>query len=133
MCKIFYRQASLETVDYLERALGYRSGYARSETLRPGEETSEGRAERPIPLLSSQDVTQLLDTEVIALHHNLPPMRLRRLDWRGHPALTKRRSIPPPPVKKLPPLTEDEMRTTPTLTTNTPADDDELINPDDRA
>ena len=49
--KLFYRQASQETAEYLERSLGYRSGYARSETLHHGEETSEGRAERPVPLL----------------------------------------------------------------------------------
>jgi type IV secretory pathway TraG/TraD family ATPase VirD4 len=129
--QIFYRQASQETAEYLERYLGYRSGYARSETLHPGQETSEGRAERPVPLLSSQDVTQLTDSEVIAFHHNLRPMRLSRLDWREHPLLATRRSTQPPKVEKLPPLTEDELRTT-KLRTTTPVDeDDELTNPGD--
>jgi type IV secretory pathway TraG/TraD family ATPase VirD4 len=129
--QLFYRQASQETAEYLERYLGYRSGYARSETLHPGQETSEGRAERPVPLLSSQDVTQLADAEVIAFHHNLRPMRLSRLDWREHPVLVQRRGIKPPRVEKLPPLTEDELRTS-TLLTTTPADeDDELTNPGD--
>jgi type IV secretory pathway TraG/TraD family ATPase VirD4 len=130
--QIFYRQASQETAEYLERSLGYRSGYARSETLQGGQETSEGRAERPVPLLSSQDVTQLTDSEVIAFHHNLRPMRLARLDWREHPVLIQRRNIPLPRVEKLPPLTEDELRTGKLLTTNNPADeDDELTNPGD--
>jgi type IV secretory pathway TraG/TraD family ATPase VirD4 len=114
----------------LERSLGYRSGYARSETLHSGQETSEGRAERPVPLLSSQDVTQLTDSEVIAFHHNLRSMRLSRLDWREHPVLIQRRSIKPPSVEQLPPLTEDELRTTQLRTI--PADkDDELTNPGD--
>ena len=88
--------------------------------------------ERPVPLLSSQDVTQLTDSEVIAFHHNLRPMRLSRLDWREHPLLATRRSTQPPIVEKLPPLTEEEMRTTTLLRTNNPADeDDELTNPGD--
>jgi hypothetical protein len=76
-------------------------------------------------------VTQLTDSEVIAFHHNLRPMRLSRLDWREHPLLATRRSTQPPKVEKLPPLTEDELRTT-KLRTTTPVDeDDELTNPGD--
>ena len=53
-------------------------------------------------------------------------------DWREHPVLVQRRSIPPPRVEKLPPLTEDELRTSKLLTTNNPADEDEeLTNPGD--
>jgi hypothetical protein len=77
-------------------------------------------------------VTQLTDSEVIAFHHNLRPMRLARLDWREHPILATRRSIPPPRVEQLPPLTEDELRTSTLLTERRPADeDDELTNPGD--
>jgi type IV secretory pathway TraG/TraD family ATPase VirD4 len=57
--KIFYRQASLETAEYVERSLGRRSGYAHSQTLHSGEETSEGLSEHAIPLLTSQDINQL--------------------------------------------------------------------------
>ena len=83
--KIFYRQASLETAEYVERSLGRRSGYAHSQTLHSGEETSEGRSERPIPLLSSQDIALLQDEDVLAFHRNNRPLKLRRMDWRDHP------------------------------------------------
>jgi hypothetical protein len=42
------------------------------------------------------------DHEVICFHKALPPFKLARMDWRQHPILQKRRSVPPP---QLPPLT----------------------------
>jgi type IV secretory pathway TraG/TraD family ATPase VirD4 len=104
---------------------------AHSQTLRHGEETSEGRSERPTPLLASQDIALLTDQDVIAFHRNYRPLKLRRMDWRDYPLLTKRRTITPPPVAKLPPVTEDERRTTTPLTTKSPVEyDEELINPE---
>src|SRR5262249_34634165 len=102
----FYRPADMKTAKYLEDRLGSVSAYARSQTLHSGEETSEGRSERPIPLLSSQAITQLPDEAVIAFHRNLKPLRLSRLDWRQHPILAKRRRIPPPRLSPLPSLDE---------------------------
>jgi hypothetical protein len=56
-------------------------------------------------------------------------MRLSRLDWREYPVLVHRRSITPPRVEKLPPLTEDELRTTTLRTTTSADEDDEPMNP----
>jgi type IV secretion system protein VirD4 len=134
--QIYYRQASQETAEYVERKLGYRSGYAYSETLHHGDKSSEGRAERPIPLLSSQDITQLSDRDIIAFHHNLHPIRLRRIDWRDHPSLVKRRSLTPPKIDNLPPVTDEQMRQlhlrAPDLSYHSQDEpDEELINPDE--
>ena len=53
--QLYYRPNDLTTARYLEERLGSVSAYAHSQTLHSGEETSEGRSERPIPLVSSQD------------------------------------------------------------------------------
>jgi type IV secretion system protein VirD4 len=131
--QLYYRPNDLSTASYLEARLGTASVYAHSQTLRHGEETSEGRAERLTPLLASQDIALMSDQDVIAFHRNYRPLKLKRMDWRDYPLLTSRRTISSPPVAKLPPVTEEEMRTTKLLSANTPADaaDDDPINPGD--
>jgi type IV secretion system protein VirD4 len=68
--QLFYRPTDIQTAKYLEERIGNVSAYARSQTLHRGDETSEGRSERPIPLLSSQDIALLSDEQVIAFHRN---------------------------------------------------------------
>lgn len=102
--QLFYRPTDLQTAKYLEERLGSVSAYARSHTLRHGDEMSEGRSERPIPLLSSQDIALLSDEQVIAFHRNYRPMKLTRCDWRKYPNLVKRQGMKPPPVSSLPSL-----------------------------
>jgi type IV secretion system protein VirD4 len=51
--QIYYRPYNQETADYLEHCLGRKSDYAHSQTLREGAETSEGRSEQGIPLLTA--------------------------------------------------------------------------------
>ena len=93
--KLFYRQASQETAEYLERSLGYRSGYARSERsiterkpvrdarsgpyrfFKPGRDAAHGLGGDCLPSQPSPDA--------------LVPAGLA-----GHPLLVTRRSIPPP-------------------------------------
>ncbi|HEX2244421.1 MAG TPA: type IV secretory system conjugative DNA transfer family protein, partial [Gammaproteobacteria bacterium] len=104
--KIFYRQASLETAEYVERSLGRRSGYAHSQTLHEGEETSEGLSEHAVPLMTTQDINQLNHDEIIGWHSNRKPFRARRMDWRAFPILKQRRAIPPPQLSALPQLEE---------------------------
>src|SRR5205807_8733676 len=77
-----------------------------SQTLRDGEETSEELAERPIPLLASQEIAQLSDEEIIGFHCHLPPFRFTRMDWRKHPLLHQRRNLPAPQVSALPPIAD---------------------------
>jgi type IV secretory pathway TraG/TraD family ATPase VirD4 len=108
--QLFYRPNDLATARYLEERLGSVSAYARSETLHEGEQTSEGLSERPIPLLSSQDIARLSDEDVIAFHRNHRPFRLKRMDWRDHPALTKWHGMAPPKVFPLPPLADIGLR-----------------------
>jgi type IV secretion system protein VirD4 len=110
--QIYYRPADLATAKYLEDRLGLQSAYAHSATSRVGAETSEGLAERPIPLLASQDIAQLTDREIIGFHRHLPPFRLDRSDWRNHPSLTQRRNIPAPELLKLPQLADMPIRNT---------------------
>lgn len=102
--QLFYRPTDLQTAKYLEERLGSVSAYARSHTLRHGDETSEGRSERPIPLLSSQDIALMSDEQVIAFHRNYRPMRLTRCDWRKYPNLARRQGSKPPPLSALPTL-----------------------------
>jgi type IV secretion system protein VirD4 len=124
--QLFYRPADMHTAKYLQERLGDVSAYARSETLQNGHETSEGRVERPIPLLSSQDIGLLGDTDVIAFHRNMRPMRLKRMDWRNYPILKARRTLPLPKLPILPPLTQLELHSLKTSAS------DDLMNPDER-
>jgi len=102
--QLFYRPTDIQTAKYLEDRLGSVSAYAKSQTLYHGDETSEGRSERSIPLLASQDITRMDDDEVIAFHRNYRPMHLARCDWREHSILRKRCGISPPRLSPLPSL-----------------------------
>ena len=104
--QIYFRPTDLATAKYLEERLGTRSAYAQSSTSKEGEETSAGLSERPIPLLTAQDILQLEDSEIIGFHRRLPPMRITRVDWRNHPTLIQRRSIPPPQLDALPQIAD---------------------------
>src|SRR2546421_2552395 len=104
--QIFYRQASQETAEYLQRCLGNRSGFAHSKTEHGGEHTSQGQVEQAVALLTAQAIKQLGDTDIIGFHRNLPPFRAHRMDWRRFPLLVKRQRIAPPQLPPLPPLGE---------------------------
>ncbi len=111
--QIYYRPTDLATAKYLEERLGTHSAYARSTTLRDGEETSEGLSERGIPLLTAQEILQLPDEEIIGFHRHLPPFRMHRTDWQGHKLLLQRRGIPPPILPKLHPVADIPTETLP--------------------
>lgn len=102
--KIFYRQSSHETSKDIADSLGYRSDYARSQTLQSGEESSQSLSEHAVPLLTARDINELNPTEIIAFHSNRKSIRAKRMDWRDYPILTQRRAIAPPPLKPLPKL-----------------------------
>jgi type IV secretory pathway TraG/TraD family ATPase VirD4 len=104
--QIFYRQKDDYTAEYLERKLQKRSGFAKSETTRTGDEPSEGKSEQAIPLLRADKITQMEDEEIIAFHHNLPPIHATRMDWRDYPELMRRRNLTPDPVAPLPPVAD---------------------------
>ena len=103
--QIYHRTNDFFTAKYLEDRAGMKSGYARSTTERDGHYQSfksEGHAERPVPLLTAQEIMKLKDHEIIGFHRNLPPFKIRRIEWWRHPILTQRRSIPAPALLPLP-------------------------------
>jgi hypothetical protein len=104
--RLFYRPNDLDTARYLEDFLGSASAYAHSQTLHSGEETSEGKSERPRPLLSIQEITQLKDTDVLVWHRDYKPLKLKRMDWRAFDLLKQRRSLKASELQSLPPITD---------------------------
>jgi len=125
--QIYFRPTDLATAQYLEERLGMKSAYAHSSTLHEGEETSAGLSERPIPLLTTQEILQLEDIETLSFHRRLPPMRITRMDWREHPALIQRRSIQPPQLHALPQIADLPMGQALTQTFRVPQ---EYVDPD---
>src|SRR3989440_12658511 len=102
--QIYYRPSGQKTADYLEHCLGRKSGYARSQTLKEGEETSQGKSEQGIPLMTATDIKQMKDEQIIGFHRRLPPFKMKRIDWRQHQALIKLRQLPAPHLFFLPPV-----------------------------
>jgi type IV secretory pathway TraG/TraD family ATPase VirD4 len=94
--------------------------------IREGEETSEGRSEQGIPLLTAQEIKQLADEDIIGFHRQLPPFLETRMDWRHFPILTERHAMPPPALSVLPALAE----TLPTLIPESNGQLSGFINPD---
>lgn len=119
----YYRPANLDTADYLEHALGRVSEYAHSQTKRQGTEDSSGLLEQGVPLMTAGEIKQMGDEDIIAFHRNLPPMKLKRIDWRQNRELIQKRQIAPPQITPLPQLTDIQIRTTDPLT-------EEIIDPD---
>lgn len=100
--QLYYPPRDLSTAQHIEYGLGQVSAYAHSQTVRVGGAESEGHSERPISLLTAQEIRQLKEDEVICFHRRLPPVRLKRMDWRGQSLLAQRRTIPAPPLPRLP-------------------------------
>ena len=124
--QIFYRQRRA-TAKYLEEELGRRSAYSRSQSTRDGGSETQGMAEQGVALMTSNQIKQMDDSDILVFHHNLPPFRARRMNWLEHPVLRARQAKAPPKLSPLPPLTPIERRTP-----LAPIDvDDSLTNPGD--
>jgi type IV secretory pathway TraG/TraD family ATPase VirD4 len=104
--QIYYRPSDLATAEYLERRSGRQSAYAHSQTLKEGEETSQGLSEQGVPLMTAQEIMQMKDEEIICFHRRLPPFKMKRMDWRNHPLLQQRRNILSPPLQMLPQIAD---------------------------
>jgi type IV secretion system protein VirD4 len=124
--QIFYRQRRT-TAKYLEEELGRKSEYSRSQSTRDGTSETQSRSEQGVPLMTSNEIKQMHDYDIIVFHHNLPPFKARRMSWLGHPVLRKRQAKEPPVLSPLPPLTPLHLRSP----LNPADDDDELMNPGD--
>ncbi len=108
--QIYYRPSNQETADYLEHCLGRRSDYAKSQTMREGTETSEGRSEQGIPLMTAWEIKQLKDEEIIGFHRLLPPFKAKRMDWRQSSLLRQRQRLPAPQLSPLPQLSDKSQK-----------------------
>jgi len=99
---VFYRPSDLATAEFLEQRLGEVSAYAHSVTVgQDGGRSSQGRSERPIPLLTAQDALQLPAEQVVVFHRDRPPARAERADWRSVVGLRARAGLAVPPVPSL--------------------------------
>jgi len=100
--QLYYRPTDIATAIYVEERCGRRSAYAYHTNEQQGGHTSEGRSEQAIPLLSAHDFLRYKDHEVIGFHRSLAPFKLERMDWRQHPILQQRRTVPSPKLPALP-------------------------------
>jgi type IV secretion system protein VirD4 len=123
--QIYYRPNDYDTAIQMETRLGRVSEYAHSHTARDEGKASDGLSEQGVPLLTAQEVMQMNDEDVLAFHRNLPPMRLKRMDWRKTEALRVRRNMQPPALPPLPHATDL------TIPNAAPAGRDSIIDPDE--
>ena len=100
--QLYYRPTDVATARYVEERCGRQSAYAHHTNAQHGGQTSEGRTEQAIPLLSAHDFLRYQDHEVIGFHRALPPFKLARMDWRQHTILQQRRTVQPPKLPALP-------------------------------
>jgi type IV secretory pathway TraG/TraD family ATPase VirD4 len=95
----------------LNTLLGFHSAYTSSQTFHNGEETSQSKSEHPIYLLSSQEILQMSDDEIIVFYGDLLPFRDKRMDWRRFPVLKRQCNLTPPALPLLPELEEIQLAT----------------------
>ena len=103
--QIFYRPADYETAGDLQKWFGDKSGFAHSTNTHE-DETSEGLSEREIPVMTTQEIMLLEDSEIVGSVSGFRWFRARRMEWWRFPVLVERKQIPPPPLSPLPPLEE---------------------------
>jgi type IV secretory pathway TraG/TraD family ATPase VirD4 len=77
--------------------------------------------------MTSNQIKQMEDYDIIVFHHNLPPFRARRMNWMEHSVLREREAKQPPKLSPLPPLTPLTLRS-PRASVES---DDTLMNPGD--
>jgi type IV secretory pathway TraG/TraD family ATPase VirD4 len=118
---LYYPPNDIGTAKYIADWLGEKSEYAHSTTAKDGEEERVGLTERGVPLLTAQEIAQLSDEEIICFHRRLPPLKLTRMDWRRHPVLVQRRSIPQPALAPLPPVADTPREKAPAQTYRFPS------------
>ena len=100
--QIYYRPTDVATAEYLERRLGQKSGYARSETSRTDAEIAKGKSEQAVELMTAQEIMQMRDEQIVLFHRHFPAMKAYRVSWIGNSIFEKRRKIPPPPLANIP-------------------------------
>ena len=104
-CQLFYKPSDQKTAEYIERALGDKSGFAHSETKHE-QHSSEGTSEQRRSVLTAWEIKHMTKrTDIFGFYNSddeLPPFRAKRMDWRAFPLLVQRQLIPPPILQPLP-------------------------------
>jgi type IV secretion system protein VirD4 len=85
--KVFFEQESLSTAKYVSERLGGRSAFSSSQS-RHGEETSEGKHEQKMPLLSEQEIMGMGETVIIFVRGLRYAIKAKRLPEFVKPALS---------------------------------------------
>ena len=76
--QVFSRQQSFETAEYVSKLLGGKSAFSSSQTTH-GDETSEGKQEQKVPLMTPQAIRGMGDT-ILIFHPDLRyPIKAKRM------------------------------------------------------
>jgi hypothetical protein len=99
--KVIFRQDSFSTAKIVSEWLGGKSAFASSET-KHGEQTSEGKQEREIPLMTPQEIRGMPDDDILIWVRGVRyPIKAKRVPLREKVALLEPEGIapaPPPPL-----------------------------------
>ena len=102
--QLVFCQADFDTAEHYSKRMGDTSGYAHSESEHGGVQTSTGKSERAIPVMSPQDFMAMDKGELVCFSLENKPIRLKSMYAQRHPVLKKRLGIKPPALTPLPPL-----------------------------
>jgi type IV secretion system protein VirD4 len=101
---VYFEPFSYKTAAELAQWLGYTSEFATSYSTHGQEQTSEGRSEREVYLLSADEVRLIGEDAALVFRAGLRPFLARRMNWHRFPLLKRRTKLAPPPVPVLPAL-----------------------------
>jgi type IV secretory pathway TraG/TraD family ATPase VirD4 len=118
--------SQLNVVYGTQRATILRDNMETRLFYRPNDQETAEYLEQGIPLMTSQEIKQLKDEDIIGFHRQLPPFLAKRMDWRHFPVLAQRQLMPPPQPSPFPDLAE----TLPIMTSQRNGQLSGFINPD---
>jgi type IV secretory pathway TraG/TraD family ATPase VirD4 len=110
--QLVFSQADFETAKHYSERMGDTSGYAHSESEHGGAQTSTGKSERGIPVMSPQDFMEMDDGEAVCfIGKKIKPFRVTSMNAQRHPQLQARLGRTPPELARISPPTESEPET----------------------
>jgi type IV secretion system protein VirD4 len=101
---IFFYQEDIDTLRIIAEKLGYRSGFAHSESEH-GDSITTGSSEQKVYVITPPEIRRLKKHQVIIAHklEDLRPFKSHQADYRRFPELMRRQAIKPPDIPTLPP------------------------------
>jgi type IV secretory pathway TraG/TraD family ATPase VirD4 len=106
--QLVFCQADFDTAEHYSKRMGDTSGYAHSESEQGGVQTSTGKSERAIPVMSPQEFMGMDKGELVCFSPDHKPIRLKSMNAKRHPQLKNRLGIKPPPLAPLRPLADGQ-------------------------